>query len=150
MKKLLYVLTGMLIAVFASASRSFGGAITSTPSGGNWNVNGTWVGNHAPGGADDATIVAGATVTVTANASVHSVTFGNNSASTAVLTVNSGDNWIFSAGIVNQNSATTNTSASIQGAGTINCASLTAGGTTTPTPTGSDFTATMTSEHLKA
>ncbi|MGO8838103.1 MAG: beta strand repeat-containing protein [Limisphaerales bacterium] len=44
-----------------------------------------------------------------------------------------------------QNGASINTSVLFQGAGTINCASLTVGGTTTPTVTSSDYLTTLTS-----
>ena len=138
----------MLLAVLGSvfrASNSLAGAVTSTASGGNWGTSSTWVGNKVPGTGDDVTIVAGASVTVTASDTVHSITFANNNASTSTLTVNSGATLGIGTSITAQNSATTNTAALIQGAGGITCGTLTVGGTTTPTPPGSDFTATLTS-----
>lgn len=145
MKRLFRLL--MLVAVVASvfrASISLAGAVSSTASGGDWNVNSTWVGNKVPGTGDDVTIVAGASVTVTAVDFCHSITFGNNSASTATLTVNAGVTLALGTGITAQNSAMTNTSALIQGAGTLTCGPLTVGGTMNPTLTGSDFTSTLT------
>lgn len=138
----------MLVAVVASvfrASISLAGAVSSTASGGNWSDDSTWVGNKTPGTGDDVTIVAGASVTVTAGDYCHSITFGNNSASTATLTVNAGVTLAVGTSITAQNSATTNTSALIQGAGTLTCGPFTVGGTMNPTPTGSDFTSTLTS-----
>jgi len=67
------------------------------------------------------------------------------SANTATLAVNSGVTLTVTVGITNRNSATTNTSALIQGSGTLSCATLTVGGTTTPTLANSACTATLTS-----
>lgn len=41
--------------------------IVSTPTGGNWNARSTWVGNRVPGQNNSVEIIAGATVTLTAN-----------------------------------------------------------------------------------
>lgn len=146
MKRLFRLL--LLLAVLASVFRtsiSLAGAVSSTASGGNWDANATWAGNKVPGTGDDVTIVAGASVTVTAGDFCHSITFGNNSASTATLTINAGVTLAVGTSITAQNSATTNTSALIQGAGTLTCGPLTVGGTVNPTPAGSDFTSTLTS-----
>src|SRR3954466_4479147 len=87
----------------------------STASGGNWNSSATWVGGSVPGKFDTAVIVPGATVTVTADQTVTAVLFSNSSPSVATLSVDPGISLSVSAGITNQNSATTNTSAVIQG-----------------------------------
>lgn len=84
-------------------------------------------------------------MTVTANANVHSVTFSNNSTATGTITVNSGVTLAVTAGITSQNAATASTSALLQGDGTITCAGITVGGTITPSGSGSDFFATLTS-----
>ena len=98
-----------------------------------------------PTTTDSAIIRAGASVTVTAVATVSALIFSNNSASTATLTVNSGVTFTVTGGITNQNSATMNTAVLIQGSGALACAALTVGGTTTPTSFNSAYTATLTS-----
>src|SRR5581483_3252097 len=79
----------VLLLVFGTFS-SFGVTKTTTAAGGNWNTGSTWSGGAVPANGDDAIILAGASVTVTANATIKSVTFSNNSPSTATLAVNSG------------------------------------------------------------
>src|SRR5262249_39319482 len=81
----------IIVALFVGllwAPAAFAAVIFSTSSGGNFNAGTSWIG-PAPGPADDAVIKAGASITVTANANIHSITFSNNSASTATITVNS-------------------------------------------------------------
>ena len=136
-----------LAAIFflVGTFNSLGATRTTTASGGNWNATGTWSGGVVPLSADTVVIVAGASVTVTTNATVTSITFNSSSTSTATLTVNSNVTLTVTAAILLQNAATANTAALIQGPGTITCASLTVGGTTTPTTTSSYFTATLTS-----
>ncbi|HLX72053.1 MAG TPA: MBG domain-containing protein, partial [Verrucomicrobiae bacterium] len=134
----------LAVAILAGAGTSWARVVVTTSSGGNWNDTMSWIG-PAPGPADDALILAGASVTVTANANVHSITFSNNSTATATITVNSGVTLAVAAGVTNQNSATANTSALLQGSGIITCTAITVGGTTTPTRSSSDFTATLTS-----
>lgn len=127
----------------AAATHTKAAPITSTATGGYWNATSTWVGGKVPTGGDDVTIVPGASVTVTNNTSVHSITFGNTAPSTAVLTVNSNVVLAVADKITSQNAAATNTSAMIQGAGTITCNQVNVGGTVQPTANGSDFTATL-------
>src|SRR5208283_3083659 len=143
--KSLFHLILVILVTFMGASASQGVTRLTTASGGNWTNTLTWSGGVVPASTDNAVILAGASVTVTANATANSIIFSNNAAGTATLTVNSGITLTVTSGITNQNGGSINTSVLIQGAGTINCASLTVGGTTTPTPTSSDFTATMTS-----
>ena len=121
----------------------------TTASGGNWSATTSWTGGVVPASTDAAVILAGASITVTTNATVSSITFSNNSASTATLTVNSGITLAVSTGVASQSAAANNTAVLIQGAGTVNCASLTVGGTAPPTPASSDFTATLTSTNFK-
>jgi hypothetical protein len=134
-----------VMMTFIGAFAGRGATRISTAAGGNWNSGATWTSGTPPTGGDIVFIMAGASVTVTSPATVTSLVFSNNSASTATLTVNSGVTLTVTAGITNQNSATTNTAVLIQGAGTVTCASFSVGGTTTPTPLNSAFTATLTS-----
>ena len=132
-------------ALIGGAIDAFGGAITSTAAGGIWNFASTWVQNKTPVPGDDVTIVPGASVTLTNNANVKSVTFGNTGVSTAVLTVTSNATLTLTGALTEQNANNTNTSALIQGAGTIQCASVTVGGTMQVNVNSADFTATLTS-----
>ncbi len=118
--------------------------ITTTASGGNWNVGSTWVGGAVPEIGDDAFIVPGATVTVTADATINSITFNNTSVSTGTLTVNTGVTLTVTAGITLQNASGDKTAATLAGAGTITCASVSVGGTTPPTGVDT-YIATLTS-----
>jgi hypothetical protein len=93
-----------------------------------------------PFSGDDVTIVAGATVTVTADATVNSIAFGNSSSSAATLTVNNGVTLTVSGDVALQTSASRNTSATIAGAGTISCASVTVSGSP-----GGNYVSTLTS-----
>ena len=77
------------------------------------------------------TINPGVTVTVTADAAANSITFANTGTATGILTVNAGVVLTVTTGITLQNNAATNTSAALGGAGTINAASVTVGGTIT-------------------
>ena len=133
------------MVTFVGASVSQGATRITTASGGNWNATNSWSGGVVPASTDNAVILAGASVTVTANATANSIIFSNNAAGTATLTVNSGVTLTVTSGITNQNGGTINTSVLLQGAGTINCASLTVGGTTTPSVTSSDYITTLTS-----
>ncbi len=130
---------------FVAVPVSQGAIRVTTAAGGNWNSTSTWAGGVIPINTDAAVILAGASVTVTANATVSSLVFSNNSSSTATFTVNSGVTLTVTGGITNQNSATTSAAALIQGSGSISCAALTVGGTATPTPANSDYTTALTS-----
>jgi len=135
----------MALVTFMGASAGQGATRLTTASGGNWTNTLTWSGGIVPASTDNAVIMAGASVSVTANATANSIIFSNNAAGTATLTVNSGVTLTVTSGITNQNGGSLNTSVLIQGAGTINCASLTVGGTTTPSVNSSDYTTTLTS-----
>ncbi|MDO8717047.1 MAG: hypothetical protein Q7J73_09645 [Dehalococcoidales bacterium] len=122
-------------------------AATSTTTGsGNWNSttpNAPWPGGTVPAAGDDVTIRPGDSITVTANATINSITFANTATTTGTLTVNSSVVLTVTAGITLQNAAgATNTAATIAGAGTINCTSVTLGGTIAPT---ASSTSTLTS-----
>ncbi len=142
-KKLLLIL--VTLVTFLGASATQGATRLTTASGGNWTNTLTWSGGVVPASTDNAVILAGASVTVTASATANSIIFSNNAAATATLTVNSGVTLTATSEISLQNGASINTSVLFQGAGTINCASLTVGGTTTPTVTSSDYLTTLTS-----
>src|SRR5688572_6346775 len=59
---------------FRNFNRQAMAAISSTAAGGNWSSPATWAGGVVPTATDDVTIVAGATVTLDANAAALSVT----------------------------------------------------------------------------
>jgi hypothetical protein len=64
--------------------------VTKTASTGNWNTPGAWSPSGVPASIDNVVIPAGVTVTGDVTTTVGSITFGNASASTATLSVNSG------------------------------------------------------------
>src|SRR6266566_430450 len=119
-----------LLVSLLSISISLGATRTTTTTGGNWNTTSTWSGGVVPASGDAAVIVAGPSVTVTTNTTVNSILFNNANANTASLTVNASVVLTVSTGITNQNGAARNTAATIQGPGTLNCASISVGGTT--------------------
>jgi hypothetical protein len=137
----------VLLAAFTLLGACTGLAATVTTAGsGNWNSttpNAPWPGGTMPASTDNVVIRAGDNVTNTVDATINSITFSNNATTTATLTVLAGVTNTVTAGVTNQNSATVATAVTIQGGGTINCASLTVGGTTTPT--GGTDTTTLTS-----
>jgi hypothetical protein len=111
-------------------------AVISTAGSGNWNStvpNAPWPGGNVPGASDDVIINAAHSVTVTANASVGSITFSN-AVGSKVLTVNADSVLSVTGAILAQNSISASLTNSIAGAGSITCASITVGGTTTPAP----------------
>src|SRR3972149_3549537 len=110
----------------------------------NWNNANNWSQNTVPLATDNAFIPAGFTVTVSANATINSIIFNSsNNPATRILTVNSGVVLTVTSGITLRNDNNTNMSAEIAGAGTINCASVRVGGTTTSLS--GDATTTLTS-----
>jgi hypothetical protein len=113
--------------------------VTRTSAGdGNWNStvpNAPWPSGIVPSSTDDVIIRPGDNITVTANATINSISFGNSggSGTTRTFTVNSGVVLTVTAGITLRNGAGSDYSATITGAGTINCATFNVGGTITPT-----------------
>jgi hypothetical protein len=93
LKHLLQSLTCLFFALILSLSAQ-AAAISSTATGGNWNVGGTWVGGVVPGSADDVTIVSGATVIVNvpslANTLIVNGTLNVNSGSNDLTIANGG------------------------------------------------------------
>ncbi len=146
MKKIMFLSFLALIFTLLSAQASSAATVT-TAGDGNWNSttnNAPWPGGVVPAATDDVIILPTHDVTVTANATINSITLGsNNTATTRILTVNSGVTLTVTAGITMQNDDNTNMSATITGAGTITCASFTVGGTTTNLS--GDATTTLTS-----
>jgi hypothetical protein len=135
----------MVLGIFLGTTTAFGATTRfTTATGGVWSATGTWSGGVVPASGDDAVIVSGAAVTVTSAATVKSVTFSNATVA-ASLTVSPGVTLTITAGLTNRDSATAATSASLQGGGTITCATVTVGGPTTPTANNSDFNTTLTS-----
>ncbi|MFM8916432.1 MAG: hypothetical protein ACKOGP_01660, partial [Bacteroidota bacterium] len=123
---------------FAVTTGNWNGAIWATTAGGNAGSATT------PTSTDAVTINPGITVTVTANATCASITFGGGTGGNATLTVNSGIT-LTSTGAVTLNSTTTannNPSASITGAGTLTAGSIVVG--TVITGVASNSTATLT------
>ena len=96
-----------------------------------------------PFSGDAAVIVPGASLTVTENATINSIAFNNTSSSAATLSVNSSVILTVTAGITLRNAAGGNTAATITGSGTINCASVTVGGS--PNYNYGTYTMTLTS-----
>lgn len=74
------------VFIFGCSIFSWAANISSTGAGGNWNATTSWVGGVIPGQNDVVTIVSGATVTVTSNTTVTSVTL--NSGGTLDLAAN--------------------------------------------------------------
>lgn len=65
-----------LLLFFSSLVFYSQGQITSTSTGGDWNVNATWVGGIIPGASDDVIIADGATVTINTTANTRNLTVG--------------------------------------------------------------------------
>src|SRR5439155_603678 len=132
MKKITSSLLIALTVLLLGASTGLATTVTTTGSG-NWDsttVDKPWPNGTVPTSGQDVIIRAGDNVTNTANSTINSITFNNASASTATLRVNSGVTNTVTAGIVLQNAAgAVNTTATIAGAGTINCASVSVGNT---------------------
>lgn len=123
----------------------YGAAISSTATGGNWNATGSWVGGVVPGVNDGVTIVSGATITVTANASCLSVTFpdANTAAATsATLSVNNGITLSITNGLTITGNSKGNDVTTISGSGSITCSSISHN--TVLSPSGNNSTQTLT------
>lgn len=136
---LLSILMFDTTSVFAATKTWDGGG-----DGVNWNSANNWNTNGVPAAGDNAFIPAGFTVIVSANATINSIIFSSsNNPATRILTVNSGVVLTVTSGITLQNDNKTSMSAEIAGAGTINCASVRVGGTTTSLS--GDATTTLTS-----
>ncbi len=69
-----FVLSGILFVLCFGANAA---TVTSTATGGDWNVGTTWVGGVAPASGDDVVIVNGATVKLTAATTVHDFTIND-------------------------------------------------------------------------
>ncbi|HET6993434.1 MAG TPA: T9SS type A sorting domain-containing protein [Chitinophagaceae bacterium] len=126
----------LLLIVFMAATQAIAGPIFSNAVTGNWNATTSWAGGVVPGPGDNAIIVPGANITITANATVSSIIFTGTAATARTLTVNSGVILTVTNSITLDNAIANNTTAAIAGAGTINCASLKVGGTITTGFTG--------------
>lgn len=73
-----------------------------------WNsttANAPWPGGTVPSSTDDVVIRPGDTVTVTASATINSITFANTATSTGTVSVNSGQILTVTGSIVQQNAA---------------------------------------------
>ncbi|RJO60729.1 MAG: hypothetical protein C4542_08260, partial [Dehalococcoidia bacterium] len=132
---LLLVMSLSLVGLVLMPTPVYAATITTAGSG-NWNSttnNAPWPGGTVPATTDNVVIRPGDTVTVTANATINSITFANTATATGTLTVNSSVTLTVTAGITLQNAADDSTAAAISGAGAITCASVTLGGTSSPT-----------------
>ena len=145
MYKLVSVLQLAICLILIGPNGSVAATRTTTAIGGSWNSPGTWSGGVVPAIGDSVVIVAGASVTVTTNSTVQSILFNNANSNPAILTVNSNVVLTVTTSVGLQNGVGRNTAAQVRGSGTLNCASINVGGTTTPTITSSDFTTTLTS-----
>ena len=67
------------VSVFGFSTFGWAANISSTGTGGNWNVASSWVGGVIPGPGDVVTIINGATITVTNNTTVTSVSLNSGS-----------------------------------------------------------------------
>ena len=112
-------LTVLLLAVFCSTRA----ATYSSAATGNWNVTTSWTPAGVPIAGDVVNILAGHTITVTANAACASVTFTQ---VTGNLIVNSGITLTISGALI-RNAISAVSSSTISGQGTLSCASLNAG-----------------------
>ncbi|MDF2456449.1 MAG: hypothetical protein K0R51_2442 [Cytophagaceae bacterium] len=107
LQRIIFTLLALLVVVNAEAA-----VITSTGTGGAWNVGSSWVGGVVPGTNDDVVIAAGATVTVptsqtcrllTVNGTLNMTGTGitlditNNSTSTLGLTLGAGSSFLIGA-----------------------------------------------------
>ena len=108
---------------------------------GPWNSVTTWGGASVPTSANDVFISTGVDVTVSTPASCASIRFNG---TTGSITVNNGLTLSVTGNILLANSATASSSASLDGLGTINCASVDVGGSTAPS-FNSTLTSTLTS-----
>ena len=70
----------LLLIVFMAATQAIAGPIISNAVTGNWNATTSWAGGVVPGPGDDAIIVPGANITVTADATVSSISFSGTAA----------------------------------------------------------------------
>lgn len=103
------------------ANKVLAATITSTATGGDWNIGETWVGGVVPGEADTVTIASGAAVTVTANVAATSIDFL--AGATSTLSINLGIALNIS-GAVTIPRATTGINTLVVGAGNLNAGSI--------------------------
>ena len=122
-----FLLSAMVVVSMTTGMPVMAAAKTASVSG-NWSNTATWGGSSVPVAGDTVTINSGITVTVDVAAACASLTF-NNATSNATLTVNSGVTLTVTGAITLQNNASANTAATLAGAGTISCASISVGGT---------------------
>ncbi len=114
-----------VIMFFAVALTAPAATRISTTSGA-WTNSATWVGGVVPTNADDVVIQSSHAITLNANRTVNSLTFSN--ASGASLTLSAGVTNTVTGALSVRNQVSTSVTATLAGAGAINCGSLTIGG----------------------
>jgi hypothetical protein len=130
-----------LLLLMAGIGSVNGATITASVSG-NWNTQGTWVGNTVPAIGDDVVINSGVIVTVTANAPCKSLTFVAGTGGT--LIVNNSFTLTVSNSVTMNIADIANTTSFISGAGSLTCSSVNIGNGTTINYN-TTFTQTLTS-----
>ncbi|HEY0656790.1 MAG TPA: PKD-like domain-containing protein [Chryseosolibacter sp.] len=125
---------------------------TSNVASGDYNVAGSWLESgtndldNIPDANDLIVIRAGDHITVTSTITASSLTFDASSGATGRLTVNTGVVYTVTNAITQSSSSTLNTFASLEGLGTVSCASLNVGSSVNPTGVGTittTFTTTV-------
>jgi hypothetical protein len=122
----------LLFACFLVYQFGFGQSPYTSVASGNWNSDATWSGSGIPVAGDLVNIANGHTITVTAAAACSSVSF---TGAAATLTINTGISLSVTNAVILNSSNTINTAATITGAGTLNCASVSVGIAGSPTAT---------------
>ncbi|MBI3139351.1 MAG: T9SS type A sorting domain-containing protein [Sphingobacteriales bacterium] len=130
MKKILQKRNFFALAAALFLATAMTNAQTRTASvTGNWNNTATWGGASVPTSANDVVVNNGITVTVDiVSAACNTVTF---SSASGTISVSTGNTLAVTGAITLQNAAGANRAAALTGAGTITCASVVVGGTTT-------------------
>ena len=116
----------IVFSVLLMTAETFGVTKTASRTG-NWSDTRTWGNNPVPTSSDNVYINAGITVTVTANASCNSLTFKSGATSNSTVSINSGITLTVSGAITINSDQFNSFSATITGAGTINCGSVAIG-----------------------
>jgi hypothetical protein len=126
--QIVHLIALTFLLTVGSFTQLFGQSPYTSVATGNWNADATWSGTGVPVAGDVVNIANGHTVTVTVAAACASITF---TGAAATLTVNNGITLTVSGNVTLNNAAGTNNACTISGSGTLSCASVVVGGTTT-------------------